>query len=1412
MTSDGEAAVARATAAVFIDGRRTGSAVLVGPRHLVTAAHVLQRQDSRTSAKAAVEQVELEFPAQGPGGQPGTTAAAQVDLGAASRAVDVAVLDLGEDRPGWLPAPVPVWPAARPPARVQVFGYPLAEGPLNGVWRQFAVAGPATAGTVQLDWIDDAGTFPGHSGGPVIDAAGHALAGILVEGAERGRFDRFVPVTLIARVWPGLPRPWLMAGADPGEARSHFTRRARGQRSAARGGDLFRGRQVALDRVREWLAADEPPGQALVITGQPGAGKSAVLARAALNVEAEHGGPGLAFHARAATIGDFLTALGNLTGIDTPTSADELVTSFVGLPGQSPVPVILDALDEAASDRDRRQITEALAELAVLPGLRVAVATRTMAAGSPFAPGGMLPALGVTTRDDHNLIYLDRDIYFDLEGLRQFAAALLAQDGMDNPGPPGAAWTQYRARHEVRDRLAAVIAGRAGRNFLVAAMAAVPLSTARTMTDPAANGFDPAGIPSGIGEALSKYLDQLPDQRRERDRQLLTALAYARGAGLDDPAWLAFATALGYSASVADLDALRRSPAADYLLQTMTTERGARPVTRLFHQALTDELLAPRHQPSDENVLLDMLLGQAEHTGWQDRYLREHAAEHAAAADQLDQLLEDPLYLITVDPARLVPHLAGVRSVPARATAAVYRQSAHLLADLERAMRASQLELTAHHLGCRNLAARIATAAPERSWQTRWSHGRATGHQVIPGRDGRVAAVAAGALPDGTPVIISGGRDGTVRVWRTADGTPLGDPLRNYKSEVAAVAAGALPDGTPVIISGSGDGTVRVWRMADGTPVGEPLTGHHGSVETVAAGALPDGTPVIISGGWDGTVRVWRTADGTPVGEPLTGHESWVEAVAAGALPDGTPVIISGGWDGTVRVWRMADGTPVREPLRGHGGLAVVVAAGRLPDGTPVIISGGWDGTVRVRRMADGTPVGEPPTGHHGPVAAVAAGALPDGTPVIISGSHDGTVRVWRMADGTPVGEPLTGHHGPVAAVAAGALPDGSPVIISGSGDGTVRVWRMADGTPVGEPLTGHESWVAAVAAGALPDGTPVIISGSGDGTVRVWRMADGTPVGEPLTGHHGSVKAVAAGALPDGTPVIISGGWDGTVRVWRTADGTPVGEPLTGHESWVEAVAAGALPDGTPVIISGSHDYEYPGGTVRVWRTADGTPLGDPLRNYKSEVAAVAAGALPDGTPVIISGSGDGTMRVWRTADCTPVGEPLTGHEGEVFAVAAGVLPDGTAVIISGGWDGTVRVRRMADGTPVGEPLTGHEGEVFAVAAGALPDGTPVIISGGRDGTVRVWRTADGTPVGDPLRGHHGPLSAVAVGGVPDGTPVIISGGRDGTVRVWRTADGTPVVSPLHLPESIQAVALHDDIIITAAGADIAVHQPALL
>ena len=158
-----------------------------------------------------------------------------------------------------------------------------------------------------------------------------------------------------------------------------------------------------------------------------------------------------------------------------------------------------------------------------------------------------------------------------------------------------------------------------------------------------------------MGEALDKYLDGLAPRQRVRVRGLLTALAYARGAGLDDRMWLAFAAGLGYHVGVEDLDELRDSTAVDYLLQTTRTA-DRRPVTRLFHQALTDELLYRRDRPGDESLLVDVLLGEATRTGWATAYLCRHAADHAAAADRLDQLLDEPHYLLAAEPTRLVPH------------------------------------------------------------------------------------------------------------------------------------------------------------------------------------------------------------------------------------------------------------------------------------------------------------------------------------------------------------------------------------------------------------------------------------------------------------------------------------------------------------------------------------------------------------------------------------------------------------------------------------------------------------------------------------------------------------------------------------------------------------------------------------
>ena len=1182
----------------------------------------------------------------------------------------------------------------------------------------------------------------------------------------------------------------------------------------------FTGRHRALAGITRWL--DTPAdGRPVIVTGDPGSGKTAILGLlAALTDPARRPtvprdglpagaipGPdaiGVAIYAGNLTSGQVLAGLAAAAGIedinpDPAALGSGLNGLLAGLRGNSPPLVaMIDAMDEAA---DPGHLADELLRPLIERGrgsIRLLLGTRRH----------VCDHLGRGWQDRCEVIDLDAPSYADPAALSEAIRRTLA--GITPvPGAPAASTPFASCPPTLLQEVTAAIAGAAGHSFFVARILASTQAAQPAIPDPT----DPAwraSLPRAAGPAMRRDLDLRLGERSALAVDLLLPLAYAQGGGLPwEDVWPLLANALAPGHGYTNEDLLwLAGHAGSFIVEGGTI--ADRSIYRLYHRSLAEDLVADRDQAADQRAITTALISHVprRHSGRRDwpashPYTRAHLATHAAHDCSIDDLAQDPGFLLAADPPELLAALDTATGRAARAAAGAYRSALPLIRHHPPAEHAAYLGLAARCGRAESLADRIDADGLAGPWRARWASWQLQRpHQQITGHDAPVSAVAAAELGS-RPVVISGSGDGTVRVWDLATGAPVGGPFVGHGDWVRSVAAAEL-DGRPVVISGSGDGTVRVWDLATGAPVGGPFTGHDGAVLAVAAAEL-GGRPVVISGSSDETVRVWDLATGTPVGGPFTGHRGQVYAVAAAEL-GGRPVVISGSSDGTVRVWDLATGIPVGGPFAGHGAVRSVAAAEL--DGRPVVISGSDDGTVRVWDLATGTPVGDPFTGHGGPVLAVAAAALGDqpvvisgsdgtvrvwdlatgtpvgnpftsygavrsvaaaelgGRPVVISGSDDETVRVWDLATGTPVGDPFTGHGGAVRSVAAAEL-DGRPVVISGSDDETVRVWDLATGTPVGDPFTGHRGAVLAVAA-AEPGGWPVVISGSSDGTVRVWDLATGTPVGGPFAGHDGAVLAVAAAEL-GGWPVVISGSSDGTVRVWDLATGTPVGGPFAGHDGAVLAVAAAEL-GGWPVVISGGDD-----GTVRVWDLATGTPVGGPFAGHDGAVRSVAAAEL-GGRPVVISGSSDETVRVWDLATGTPVGDPFAGHRDWVRSVAAAEL-DGRPVVISGSSDETVRVWDLATGTPVGGPFAGHRDWVRSVAAAEL-DGRPVVISGSSDETVRVWDLATGTPVGDPFAGHRGAVLAVAAAEL-DGRPVVISGGDDKTVRVWDLATGTPVGGP---------------------------------
>jgi hypothetical protein len=419
-----------------------------------------------------------------------------------------------------------------------------------------------------------------------------------------------------------------------------------------------------LERIVSWLtAADDaeregdaaPGGHLLTITGSPGTGKSALLARAVVLSDPERRPPQEDLGAlpegtvppagsfdgvvwcHNKSLRDVTTELATILGGSAP-SPDALVE----LARQRPATIAVDALDEAAAGDAAAIARDVLRPLAEQTPVRLLVGTRRRAI-SRRGRDGMSPADGSTAdgQDDGARDLLDHlgtpaAMTLDLDtapehdrDLRRYLDARLTAVGM-----------YADERDEVVDRIADAAAG----SFLVASL------LARTV------GYDAphdalADLPSTAGGALAVYLDRVTDTRA---RELLRPLAWSQGAGLPwGSLWPALATALaraaGSDASFGDGDVdVVLDAAAELIVETLDA---GQPVYRLFHELLAEEVRRDIGEAAAHDAIAAVLLAQAPGDGadvpWSRvaRYVRVHLPHHLLGAGRYDELvavLTDP--------------------------------------------------------------------------------------------------------------------------------------------------------------------------------------------------------------------------------------------------------------------------------------------------------------------------------------------------------------------------------------------------------------------------------------------------------------------------------------------------------------------------------------------------------------------------------------------------------------------------------------------------------------------------------------------------------------------------------------------------------------------------------------------------
>ena len=646
-----------------------------------------------------------------------------------------------------------------------------------------------------------------------------------------------------------------------------------------------------------------------------------------------------------------------------------------------------------------------------------------------------------------------------------------------------------------------------------------------------------------------------------------------------------------------------------------------------------------------------------------------------------------------------------------------------------------------------------------------------------------------------TEAYVSGGADGSVRVWSLSGGGAVGGEIR-HGAGIVDVAISA--DGSLVAAAGS-DGLARVWRTRDGGPV-TPALQHTGEVTRVALS--PDGT-LMATGSADGTVRVWDVGSGMPSAELR--HAGPITRLRF--FPDGQRIATASA-DGTARVWAARTGRPTTEPIRSAGQRRVTMEDVDVsPDGR-LVATASTDFTAQIWDAVTGASA-SPPMSHSNSVMSVRFSS--DGLAVVTT-TTDRTTRVWRP-DGTPLSGVLQnrgygniadwGPHGFVA-VATGRgdvelwspggersiplLPHADEVlaarfagsgrfVVSASADGFVHVWDLTPGLPLEPGIQQEEndfSWKVdftasrslAVLTGNLPERH----------SLRVFDIENGAPLTPEmrLGAPRIPMARMAAMALsPDGQRLAMVDG--SRAQVWDTRSGEPT-SPTVEHDATVHLVRFS--PDGQLVATAGGSG---PAGEVRVWNAQTGALRLGPFA-YRRPVTAVAF--THDGRRLMTATEEESqNLKLWDLQSGRVVAE--TTHPA---GVTDAVLNPADTAVWSVGLDRRARMWRIdaSQEAPAARLDLGGESIVVRIS----PDGNQVI-TGSVGGEVRVMHTQTGEAALWPMR-HEGGLVSDATFS-PDGTWVVTSG-QDFTARVWDVASGEPLTAPLFVGGFVHDTAVAPD------------------
>lgn len=654
------------------------------------------------------------------------------------------------------------------------------------------------------------------------------------------------------------------------------------------------------------------------------------------------------------------------------------------------------------------------------------------------------------------------------------------------------------------------------------------------------------------------------------------------------------------------------------------------------------------------------------------------------------------------------------------------------------------------------------------------------------------AVLAIGFSADGQ-LLVSGGEDGTLRVWDIAQERQKA-MLRGHSNAVLTCAFS--PHDADQIISGSADQQLRVWSLegyreflairseqmpemihARFSPDGRCVaTTHRRDVSYGAALLWPlefDGdrpqlgaakarvfreghtmflsqaqlvrgaqSAELLTVGGDGIACLWDLQQGLELAR-LAGvarRPDFGSALIADST-DGRWILAAAGKGNAVQLWDrqriQADAAPV-QVLQDHGksitAVAISPTADRMFTGDEL-----GRGVLWTRKGQDAAPVAlweVEPIG----TSISAAWFSPDGSRLFCVSAYQ-----IRQFDATTGSEYIQGRLVHRDSVTAAAVTSDGKQLLAGCIDGSLNLWDVSQADRKQQLGTVREPSRSIQAVDITGDGKYALEVAAPYKTVRLYSIgSDGALSLERDLQLPGLAAEAARFFSPDASRIIALGGVEASL--WDVAVQTP--KKLRQFDA-----------AGVPASLRFSHDGRFlvtahEDGNAKVWDVAKGSAR---CRLHNGDGAARFACFSPD-DGFVFTACGDGQVLRWR-ADTGTLVDVFCRHENGAPLTCLAFSTDGATLAVASE-DGDVELWDVASATRK-SVLKGHLGAV--PCAEFSPRGR-WLATGGDDQTARLWDLATGRAVAE-LRSHSKGVAAVAFS--PDERR-LATGSADGTAKVW--------------------------------------------